>query len=184
MSFYTHEELTALGIRTGGPDVFISRKCSLYTTSLSVGDHVRIDDFCVLSGQIEMGSYVHISAYSALYGKGGIRIGNFCGVSPRCTLLSASDDFSGEYLISPMPPAELCNVEASPIVMEDFCQFGANTTVLPGVTAHEGAVTGACSLVLHSLEEWSVYFGIPCRHIKDRGRKIKELPFCTPYLSK
>jgi len=175
MSFYSLSELHALGIRTEGSDVFVSRKCSLYTNSLVVGNHVRIDDFCILSGDITIGSYVHISAYSALYGKGGIQIGNFCGVSPRSTLLSASDDFSGEHMISPMVPAELCGITASPIVMENFCQFGANTTVLPGVTAHEGAVTGACSLVLSDLEEWSIYFGIPCRRVKARNRNAKEM---------
>ncbi len=30
---------------------------------ISIGDNVRIDDFCILSGKIELGSNIHISAY-------------------------------------------------------------------------------------------------------------------------
>lgn len=35
---------------------------------MTIGSNVRIDDFCILSGRLEFGSYVHIAAYSALYG--------------------------------------------------------------------------------------------------------------------
>lgn len=68
-SFYTEEELKGLGFRHIGNGVCISRKASIYgAQNISLGDHVRIDDFCILSGRIEIGSYVHVAAYTALYG--------------------------------------------------------------------------------------------------------------------
>ena len=96
-SFYTYEELQKMGLKELGENVLISRKASIYSPEhIKIGNNVRIDDFCILSGDIEIGNYVHIAAYVALYGKNGIKIGNFCGCSARTTIYSATDDFSGE----------------------------------------------------------------------------------------
>lgn len=56
---------------------------------MQIGDNVRIDDFCILSGEITLGSNIHIGAYSALYGSMGIELENNTGISPRSTLFSA-----------------------------------------------------------------------------------------------
>lgn len=175
-SFYTEEELKEIGFAKVGNNVLISKKASIYgAKNISIGDNVRIDDFCILSGNISIGSYVHISAYTALYGGGNIIIGDYCGCSPRCTLFSATDDFSGEYMISPMVPDELTNVIRGTIQLCDFAQLGANSIVMPNVTLHEGAVTGSLSFVNKDLEEWSINVGIPCKKIKDRQDKVKTL---------
>lgn len=175
-SFYTDLELKELGLKSYGKNVLISKKCSIYGANrLSVGNNVRIDDFCILSGDIEIGGYVHISAYSALYGGAGIKIGNFCGVSPRSTIYSASDDFSGEYMVSPMVPENLTHVKKGKVVLNDCCQLGANTIIMPSVALGEGATTGAFSLVLKDLREWSINFGIPAKFYKERKRNTKTL---------
>jgi len=175
-SFYSREELEQFGFKEIGEEVSISKKASIYSpSSISIGNHVRIDDFCILSGNITIGNYVHISAYTALYGKGGIKIGNYCGCSPRCTLFSQTDDFSGNYMIGPMVDEEYTNVLSGPIVLEDYAQLGANTVVLPNVTLKQGAVTGSMSFVKHDLEEWSIYTGIPAKKQKDREKKPLEL---------
>lgn len=175
-SFYTDNELAKLGLKSYGNNVLISRNSTIYGAgSISLGDNVRVDDFCLLSGNIEIGSYVHISAYSALYGAGGIKIGDFCGVSPRSTIFSASDDFSGEYMISPMVPLELTNVQKDSVVMNNYTQLGASTVIMPGVTIDEGAVTGAMSLVLKNLDAWTINAGIPAQKLKDRSKKVKKL---------
>jgi galactoside O-acetyltransferase len=175
-SFYKLEELKEMGLRRIGENVLISKKCSIYgAEKISIGDNVRVDDFCILSGDITIGNHVHISAYSALYGKGGIEIGDFCGISPRCALFSVSDDFSGEHMISPMVSDSLRKVDARKIIMKDYSQIGTNSTVLPGVTIGEGAVIGAHSLAKTSLEEWTINAGVPATKIKSRLTRIKEL---------
>ncbi len=175
-SFYSSNELKQIGFKFIGNNVQISKKCSIYgAQQMIIGNHVRIDDFCILSGKIEIANYVHISAYSALYGKAGIRIGNFCGISPRSTIFSASDDFSGEFMISPLVPQQLTNVISKPVVLNDFVQLGTQTTVMPGVIFAEGSVTGANSLVLKNTEEWSINIGIPCKFHKKRKTNIKQL---------
>lgn len=175
-NYYSEEELKKLGVKTFGDNVKISKKASLYSPEkMSFGNNVRVDDFCILSGNIKIGNYVHISAFSGLYGGGQIIIGDFCGCSPRSLLLSASDDFSGKYMISPMVPEELTNVTKGKIVLENYCQVGANSVILPNVILREGAVTGAMTLVKKDLEEWSINCGIPAKKIKDRNKNIIEL---------
>lgn len=176
-NFYSKEELNKLSFCSFGEDVLISRKASIYGAEhISLGSHVRIDDFCILSaGRIEIGNYVHIGAYTGLYGAGGIKIGNFCGVSMHSLLLSATDDFSGQHMISPLVPEEYTSVKKALIELKDYVQLGAQTVVLPGVTAQEGAVTGACSLVLSDLPGWTINIGIPVRVLKKRYRCPKSL---------
>lgn len=175
-SFYNKEELKHIGFKYIGEDVKISKKVSIYSPeNISIGNHVRIDDFSILSGNIEIGDYVHISAYTALYGKFGIKIGNFCGCSPRTTIFSATDDFSGEYMISPMVPNEYTNLNKGQVELENFVQIGANSIIMPNITIHEGAVTGAFSFVKNDLEEWSINVGIPAKKIKERQKNVRNM---------
>ena len=175
-SFLSSEELRALKFASLGQDVRISRKCSIYgAEKMSIGSHVRIDDFCILSGKIQIGNFVHISAWCGLYGRFGIEIGNFCGVSPRSTLFSATDDFSGEAMISPMVPENLVKLTTGKIRLRDFSQVGADSVVMPAVTFEEGAVCGAFSFVNRSLDAWSINVGIPCKFLKVRSKRAKEL---------
>lgn len=52
-SFYTHDELAEIGFKSCGKNVLISRKASIYSPAkIEIGDNVRIDDFCILSGVI------------------------------------------------------------------------------------------------------------------------------------
>ena len=175
-SFYSIDELKEIGLKQVGENVLISRKTSIYNPEqISIGSNVRIDDFSILSGKIEIGNYVHISAFTALYGKYGIKIGNYCGCSPRTTIFSATDDFSGEYMISPMVPEEYTNIKKGQVILEDFSQMGANTIVMPDVIIGQGVATGAFTFVNKNLEEWKIYAGIPAKVIKQRNENILEL---------
>ena len=175
-NFYSVFELKSLGFKYVGTNVLISKKCSIYgAENISVGNNVRIDDFCILSGNITIGNYVHISAFSALYAKFGICIGDFCGISPRCTLFSASDDFSGNYMISPMVPENLTHLSKGKIILNNYCQIGANSVIMPAVIFEEGSVCGAFSFVNASLKEWTINKGIPCKFYKTREKNIKVL---------
>lgn len=173
-SFYSQEELDDLGLKKFGQNVLISRYARLYSPELiEIGHDVRIDDFCILSGDIKLGSYIHISAYSALYAKFGIVMEDYTGLSPRCILLSASDDFSGNYLIGPMVDKNLTNVTGGLIRIKKYSQIGAGTIILPDVKIEEGVAVGAMSLVKGDLSAWSIYAGVPAKKIKDRNKIIQ-----------
>ena len=175
-SFYSHDELSKLAFRHIGSNVLISRKASFYNAGkMSVGDHVRIDDFCILSGKIELGNHIHISAQCLLYGAMGIRMEDFSGLSPGCKVFSATDDFSGECMVGPMVPEELTGVTGGPVHIGKYVQLGAGSIVLPSLAIGEGVAVGSMSLVNRSLDPWGIYAGIPAKRIKERSRKIIEL---------
>lgn len=172
-SFYSDEELKKIRFKSLGENVLISKKASIYSPEkIIIGNNVRIDDFCILSGNIQIGNHVHISAFVALYGKEKIIINDFCGCSTRCTIYSATDDFSGRYMISPMVPDEFTNVTGGEVILEKYVQLGANTVVMPNIKIKEGTAVGAMSFVNKDLEQWSIYAGIPCKKIKERNKNI------------
>lgn len=172
-SFYSKSELEEIGFRSTGANVLISRYARIYGASnMIIGSNVRIDDFCLLSGKICLGNNIHISAFSALYGKGGIEMHDYTGLSPRCTVFSASDDFSGDYMIGPMTDSRYTNVKEGRVIIMKYSQIGSNSVILPAVTIGEGVAVGAMSLVTRDLEEWTIYKGIPAVYFKERSRKL------------
>ena len=172
-SFYTEKELLELGLKRYGKNVLISRKCSMYSPKeISIGNNVRIDDFCILSGNITLGSNIHIAAYCALYGTFGIEMEDYTGLSPRCTIFSATDDFSGDYLISPMVEQSKTNVTGGKVLIKKYSQIGANCVIMPNLTIGEGVTVGTMSMVNKSSENWSIYVGIPAKKIKERKKGL------------
>lgn len=180
-SFYTLDELKDLGLRSFGDDVKISRKCSIYgPQNISVGNHVRIDDFCCLVGGnkgISIGSYVHIAFFGVLVGQGGITMEDFSGLSSRVALYSATDDYSGASLTNPTIPDRLLNVIEGPILIGKHVIIGTGSTVLPNVYIGEGSAIGANTLVTGDIEPWGIYAGTPVRKIKDRKQDLLEMEF-------
>lgn len=176
-SFYSEEELRQIGLKRFGKNVLISRKASIYSPEeIEIGNDVRIDDFCVLSGRVHIGSYIHISVYSGLFGgKSGIFLDDFTTISSRCMLYADSDDYSGEYMTNPMVPTKYTNVTGGKICMERYSILGTGCTVLPNVTIGEGVAVGAMSLVINDLQKWNIYVGIPCKCLKKREQGLLKL---------
>lgn len=176
-SFYTTEELAAIGFARIGDNVLISRRASIYGADrISIGNNVRIDDFCLLSGKIVIDDNVHVAAYCALFaGDYGIHMKSFTGISSRCVIYAVSDDYSGLFLTNPTVPIEYRNVMGGEVVLEKHALLGTGVTVLPNLRIGEGTSVGSMSLVLNSLDEWGIYVGIPCKRLKDRKRDLLEL---------
>lgn len=173
-SFYSHQELVQLGFAELGEDVSISRKCSIYGAGgMRIGSHVRIDDNCILSGKIEIGNYIHIAAYSAIYGgRKGVTISDFANISSRVCIYALSDDYSGETMTNPMVPDIYKHVDHGHVEIGRHCIIGTCSTVLPHVTIGEGCAFGAYSFINSDCEAWGVYAGIPSRFIKERKRDL------------
>lgn len=172
--FYSDEELHNIGFASFGKNVLISRKARIYSPQKMVmGNHVRIDDFCILSGKIELGSYIHISAYTALFaGEEGIFVENFATISGRCNIYGKTDDYTGIAMTNPMVPSECTLVSSSAVVFEKHSIIGAGSTVLPGSVLSQGVAVGCMSLVKSILLPWKIYAGIPVRLIGERKKEI------------
>jgi acetyltransferase-like isoleucine patch superfamily enzyme len=177
-SFYLAEELKELGFKTFGTNVQVSRKASLYGVQrISIGSHVRIDDFCVLSagsGGIEIGNFVHIAVFASLMGSGKISLGDFSGISSRVSIYSSNDDYTGEFMSNPTVPAEFTRVTSADVSIGKHALVGAGAIILPGVTMHEGSVLGALSLATKDCESFCIYTGKPALKIVKRSRLLLE----------
>ena len=63
-SYYSRDELKKLGLKSFGKNIQISRNTKIYDPEkLSIKNNVRIDDFCILTGNIVLGNYIHISPF-------------------------------------------------------------------------------------------------------------------------
>lgn len=175
-SYYSIEELSELGLKSFGKDVRLSRKASLYGVSnISVGNHVRIDDFCILSGNITIGNYVHVNPYTGIYaGKAGVVLDDFVNLSSRITIYAVSDDYSGNFMTSPLLPETVTNIRQAQVHIAKHVIIGTSSVVLPGVQIGEGCAIGAMSLVKKNCPAWGVYAGIPCVYLKERSKKLLE----------
>ncbi len=176
-SFYTKEELEKIGFKMTGHNVLISQKASIYGASkICIGNNVRVDDFCILSGNITLGNNVHLAAYSALYGgDAGIQIDDFANISSRVCIYAVSDDYSGYTMTNPTVPEKYKHIQNESVYIGKHVIIGSGCTILPGVTLAEGTALGAMSLCKISTEEWKIYAGIPARIIKDRRKELLDL---------
>ena len=168
--FLTENELKKISFKKIGNDVLISDKCSIYNAeNIEIGSNVRIDDYTILSAGeegIKIGSNVHIACYTSLIGGGEIVIEDFSQISSRVTILSSSDDFSGDFLIGPCIPKEFTNVKSNKIHLMKHSVIGTNSVVLPGVVMYEGAAVGAMSLVKNNVDSFTIVGGIPAKKNK------------------
>lgn len=176
-SFYSEKELKALGLCSYGKNVLISRNAKMYgADKISIGDNVRIDDFCILSGNVKLGNFIHIAAYSALFGgESGIVMEDFSTLSSRCVIYGVSDDYSGMALTNPTVPEKFRNISGGKVIIRRHTILGTGVSVLPNVTIGEGCSIGSMSLVNKSVEAWGIYAGIPCKKIRERSKELLNL---------
>lgn len=177
MAFYSNEELESLGLATYGENVRISKKTSIYNPGrISIGNNVRIDDFCVLSageGGIYIGDYIHIAVFCSLIGAGKITLADFSNISSRVSLYSSNDDYSGEHMTNPTVPSQLTGVEHADVFIGKHVIVGSGSVILPGVVLEEGVAIGALSLVSKTCSAFGIYIGN--RRIGERKRRLLEL---------
>ncbi len=176
-SFYSTNELKKIGFKKIGNNVLISRKSSFYSPErILIGNNVRIDDFCILSGVINIGNFVHIASFSACYGGNeGIFLGDFSGLSSRVSIYSSTDDYSGESLTNPTIPEKYKSIQKGKVVLNKHVIVGTNCVILPNIILAEGSSFGAMSLIVRDSEPWSVNAGIPAKKIKNRKKNILDL---------
>lgn len=173
-SFFSTEELQEIGFKKLGKNIFLSRKASIYNPQeIEIGDNVRIDDFCILSGKICLNNYIHVAAYSALYGGDvGIIVSDYCNISSKVCMYAISDDYSGESMTSPLIPDIFKILEKGEIFLDKHVIIGSGCTVLPGVHLSEGSAFGAMTLINRDSEAWSINVGIPFRKLRERKKEI------------
>lgn len=163
-----------MGFETLGKNVLISDKASIYgANQMRIGDNCRIDDFCVVSGRVEMGRNVYVGPFALIAGgTPGVFLDDFATLAYRVQIFSQSDDYSGETMTNPTVPVAYKNETKIPTYIGRHVIIGAGSTVMPGADLAEGTSLGSATLVLRSTDPWSIYVGNPARKLKDRDRGL------------
>lgn len=174
MSYLPKRKLKSLGFLHIGENIKISTNATIYNPEkISLGSNIRIDDFCVLSGNISIDNNVHISTHVAMTATcEPLRIGEGSTISYGTKVFTSSDDFGGDYMFNPTYDQSKRNVTHASITFERFVAIGAMCTILPGSHLSEGAVVGAMSLVKGKLLPWTIYVGTPARATRTRKQGL------------
>ena len=140
MAYLSEEKLNELGFAYLGRNVRISDKASIYNADqMSIGDHSRIDDFCVVSGKVNIGRNVHIAPLCLVAGgEPGIKFGDFSGLAYSVNIFAQSDDYLGATLTNPTVPAKYKSEIKKPVSIGRHTIVGAGAVIMPGVTIEDG----------------------------------------------
>jgi len=178
---YTNEELSEAQI-TFGKNVFITNDTIFHNPqNVIIGNNVRIDAQCILiageNKKIIIGNYVHLGCGCYLFGSyGNIIFNDFSGLSPRCSIYTATDDFTRGHLTNPTISDEFRKVKKGDVIFEKHTGCGAGCVVMPNVTFSYGAGAGALSFVHKNVSAGDIIFGIPAKKILNRNlEKLKQL---------
>jgi len=177
MAYLSKQQLDRLGFRRIGNNVRISDKAAIYDPErIEIGDHSRIDDFCVISGLVKIGAYCHVTPMCLIAGgQPGIHIADFCTFAYGVKIFSQSDDYTGETMANSLIPKKYKKEIFAAVSVEQHAIVGAGSVIMPGVILREGTAIGAMSLVTQSTESWGIYTGIPARRQRDRSKELLSL---------
>lgn len=155
--YFGVDELRAAGFASVGTNVLISRKTSFIAISGTIGNHVRIDDFTILKGHIDIGSHVHIASFCSVSGvRGKVRLGNCSTLSNGVCIYTGSDDYRATALSSATVPEEFLATIAGDVTLRTAALIGTHCVLLPGADIGEAASVGALCIVHRAIPRGAV----------------------------
>jgi len=135
--------------------------------TISMGSNIYVGHNAILKGyyksEMQIGDDSWIGQQCMFHSAGGLYIGKKVGIGPGVGILTSTHEDQGRFvplLTSPLVAAE--------VVIEDECDLGWGTIVLPGVTIGRGALVGAGSVVTSDVEPYSVVAGVPAKLLRMR----------------
>lgn len=177
MPYLNDIQLSKMGFKRLGKNVKISDRASIYNCELiEIGENSRIDDFCIISGRVVIGSYSHITPMCLIAGGyPGVYLSDFCTLAYGVKVFAQSDDYSGATLVNSLIPKKYKNEIFGAVTIGRHSVIGAASVILPGVELAEGTSVGAMTLVNSNTSPWGVYVGIPARRLRDRLQDMLKL---------
>jgi galactoside O-acetyltransferase len=135
----------------------ISNKACFYDFNGGIGPSSRVDDFCIISGNVQIGNHCHLGPFGILSGKNGlIKIGNNVGISARASIYSGTENFFSNKSGNPTINSKERDVIYGSVIIEDFVIIGAGVTIMPNVTIQEGASIAAGSIITKNVPRGAI----------------------------
>lgn len=116
---------------------------------------------------LRLGSFVGVADNATIYDMGPIEVGDYAVISQGAYLCGGTHDYNSANF----------QLVVKPIKIGAHAWICAEAFVHPGVSVPDGAVVGARSVVVKTLDEpWAVYAGTPCRMVG-----IRTCPLAVQY---
>jgi acetyltransferase-like isoleucine patch superfamily enzyme len=154
-------------LKIGKNVVFEKGTLVFHPENIEIGENVYIGHYTILKGYFKnrmvIGDQTWIGQQSFLHSAGGLRIGRAVGIGPKVTILTSQhqpDQIDVPVYFSP--------VEFAEVVLEDGCDIGAGTVILPGTRIGESSIIGAGSVVTKDVPPYEVWAGVPARRLRKR----------------
>jgi acetyltransferase-like isoleucine patch superfamily enzyme len=165
---------------------------------ISIGDHVVVDDGCVIDGRgagpagveigdrvilgrgvsvqakigpIRIGADSDIGMHTVIHSQGGVEIGRAVVLGGGCKLSGGvfqTGRGAAGAAHGGMQGREQTRCTKGPIRIGDRCLVGFGSMFLDGVEIGEGSVVGAGSVMTRSVPPYSVAAGVPGRVLRSR----------------
>lgn len=160
---FTIEQVSSLGDNV----LFEEGVLIFHPENIEIGNNVYIGHRTILKAyhlnKLQIGNNTWIGQDCFFHSGGGIVIGNEVGIGPKVSILTSQHrpgDSKEPVLFSPL--------EFKTVVLEDGCDIGVNSTILPGVTIGRGAIIAAGAVVNKNVSPYEVWGGVPAKKIADR----------------
>jgi acetyltransferase-like isoleucine patch superfamily enzyme len=175
-----------------GVGLLLGRSVSIrHPQGISLGDHVTIDDYCLIDARgagregVHLGDEVIVNRNCALKAKRGqIRIGARTSVGSNSVIVSTAGVEVGEAVLM----AGNCYISAGayrtddlsrpvmdqkvysrgPIRIGDGVWIGTGAIILDSITVGQGAVIGAGAVVNRDVPEGAIVAGVPAKVLRYR----------------
>ena len=175
--FYTKSELKKLGVKKIGKNFQISKKVSIYSNHVVIGNNVRIDDDVCIKGIVEIKDFVHICRGCTLSGgQFGIYIDEFTAISNFSQFFCNSDNYNSSSIpissitINKNKIKNIIDILSGPIKIGKCCIVGPFNIVLPNTILGSFSATQP-----HSVLYKKIGFGTILKKNEIKKKNIKEM---------
>jgi carbonic anhydrase/acetyltransferase-like protein (isoleucine patch superfamily) len=171
---FAPEQFRALGRNV----VFEEGVLVFHPENISLGSNIYVGHQTILKGyyqnEMMIGDNTWIGQGCFFHSAGGLRIGQNVGIGPHVKIITSRHEEEGLDV-----PILFSRIEMGQVVIEDDCDLGIGSMVLPGVTIGRGSQVGAGAVVTKNVEPYSIVAGVPARLLKKRGEIGADEPHAT-----
>jgi len=120
------------------------------------GKNITVYNTCSIVGKVEVGENTWIGPFTALDGKGGLKIGKNCSISAGVNIVTHD---SVKWALSGGKQA----YEYQSIEIGDNCFIGTGAFISRGVKIGDYCLIGAGAVVTKDIPSYSIALGVPAR---------------------
>lgn len=138
---------------------------SLVLSGSSIGDESNIGTYNKIGRNVVIGKYCCFTSYCEI--RDSCILGNYVSMGSRCTLSAGTtveDDVTIKYNFVYTDTPVLSKNEVKKVgILKKGSRYGANVTIMPGVTIGKNSEIGAWSQVRHDVPDNEVWYGSPAK---------------------